>query len=327
MKCAYCGQQETDQHLFFTCIVPAQVWSPANPPFITNHIPEEEDGVQLSLSFLFQNDITDHNLCNKLFFLWYIWKARNDIRFQRKTWTANLIRLAAAAHINAHLDALQNPVSLDISLYTNNTSAGTEKRSFQASDPFLVSFPSSFAGTRCYTDATTLPDNQTSGTTQAGLGVFIINTDENPPISIFVKALLQESSSVLMAESAALALATDLLNQIQCTRYTIFSDNQQLVYFLNKSNLSNPPDWRIKPYSQSAANLLAIYSTQVRRIKRTQNQMADSLARQAFQAITSNRIQYDFRCSNPSHANDCPLLRAINSVTITSVNVLSALCF
>ena len=176
----------------------------------------------------------------------------------------------------------------------------------------------------CYTDAATLPDNLTSGTSQAGLGVFIINTDENPPISIFVKALLQESSSVLMAESTALALATDLLNQIQCTRYTIF--NQHLVHFLNQSNLSNPPDWRIKPYSKSAANLLAIYSTQVRRIKRTQNQMADSLARQAFQAITSNQIQYDFSCSNPSHANDCPLLRAINSVTITSVNVLSALC-
>ena len=157
MNCAYCGQQETDQHLFFTCTVPAQVWSSANPPFLTNHILEEEDGVQLSLSFLFQNDITDHDLCNKLFLLWYIWKARNDTRFQRKTWTANQIRLAAAAHINAHLDALQNPVSLDISLYTNNTSAGTEQRSFQTSDPFLVSFPSSFAGTRCYTDAATLP--------------------------------------------------------------------------------------------------------------------------------------------------------------------------
>jgi ribonuclease HI len=185
-----------------------------------------------------------------LFLLWYIWKARNDNRFQRKTWTTNQIKLAAAAHINAHLDALQNPVSpplQDISLYTNNTFAGTEQRSFQTTEPLLVSFPSSFAGTRCYTDAATLPDNNTSGTRQAGLGVFIINTDENPPTSIFIKALMQESSSVLMAESAALALAANLLNQIQCRRYTIFSDNQQLVQFLNKSNLSNPPDWRVKP--------------------------------------------------------------------------------
>nr|AAL68852.1 putative protein NP_196765.1 [Sorghum bicolor] len=263
------GSQEADQHLFFTCTVSNQVWSSANPPFLTNQIPEEDDGVQLSLSFFFQNDITDHDLCNKLFLLWYIWKARNDTRFQRKTWTANQIRLAAAARINAHLDALQNPNSLDISLFTNNTSAGTEQRSSQtSSDPFLVSFPSSFAGTRCYTDAATLPDNLNSDTSQAGLGVFIVNTDEHPPISIFVKALLQESSSVLMAESAALALATDLLKQIQCTRYTIFSNNQQLVNFLNQSDLSNPSDRRIKPYSQHAANLLAIFGTQ--HIKKSQ---------------------------------------------------------
>jgi len=257
--------------------VPAQVWSSANPPFLSNQIPEEEDGVQISLSFFFQNDITEHDLCNKMFLLWYIWKARNDNRFQRKTWSANQIKLAAAAHMNAHLEALQNPVSpplQDISLYTNNTSAGTEQRSFQTTDPFLVSFPSSFVGTRCYTDGATLLDNHTSGTRQAGLGVFIIITDENPLTSIFIKALVQESSSVLMVESAALALATNLLNQIQCRRYTIFSDNQQLVHFLNKSNLSNPSDWRIKPYSQSAANLLANYNTQVRKVKRSQNQMA-----------------------------------------------------
>ena len=64
-----------------------------------------------------------------------------------------------------------------------------------------------------------------------------------------------------MVESAALALAANLLNQIQCRWYTNFSDNQQLVHFLNESNHSNPLDWRIKPYTQSAANLLSINSS------------------------------------------------------------------
>jgi hypothetical protein len=142
-----------------------------------------------------------------------------------KTWTTNQIQLAAAAHINAHLDALQNTISpslQDNSLYTNNSSAGTEQRSIQTTDPLLVSFPSSFAGTRCYTDTSTLPDNDTSSTKQAGLGVFIINTEENAPTSIFIKAIMPESSSILMAESASLALAVNLLNQIQCRWYTIF---------------------------------------------------------------------------------------------------------
>jgi len=263
-----------------------------------------------------------------MFLLWYIWKAHNNNKFQRKTWTANQIQLAAATHINAHLDALQNPILPpleDLSHYTKNISAGTGQR-FSATDPFLVSFPSSIAGTRCYTDAATLPDNNTFVTKQADLGVFIINTEENPPTSIFIKAFMQESSSVLMAESAALALATNLLNQIQCRRSIILYDNQQLVHFLNEPNHSNPPDWRIKSYTQSAANLLSNNSLQVRRIKRSRNQMADSLARHAFQAIRSNNLEYYYSCTNPSHANDCPILRVINSVTISTVMVLSPSC-
>ena len=151
------------------------------------------------------------------------------------------------AHMNAHLDAFKNPsVSpLDnLSLYTNNISAGTGQRGLQtipATDRYLVIFPSSIAGNRCYTDAATTPDIDTSVTKQAGLGVLLINTDEHPPTSIFIKAIMQVSSSVIMEESAALAFAANLLNQLQCRRSTILSNNQQLVHFLNEFNHSNPP--------------------------------------------------------------------------------------
>ena len=39
--------------------------------------------------------------------MWYIWKARNDNRFQRKTWTPMQVYNAVAAHINTHLQAQQ----------------------------------------------------------------------------------------------------------------------------------------------------------------------------------------------------------------------------
>jgi len=39
--------------------------------------------------------------------MWYIWKARNDNRFQRKTWTPMQVHNAVAAHINTHLQAQQ----------------------------------------------------------------------------------------------------------------------------------------------------------------------------------------------------------------------------
>jgi len=146
-------------------------------------------------------------------------------------------------------------------------------------------------------------------------------------MSVFIKTTMQESYSVIMAESAAMALVSDILNQLQCRNTTILSDNQQLVYFLNGVNLSNPPDWRIKPFTQFTANLLSGTSSQVHRIKRNQNQMADSLAKQTLQALTTNQPAYTGTCTNSSHGNnDCPVLRAINDVTINSVMVLSASC-
>jgi len=138
-----------------------------------------------------------------------------------------------------------------------------------------------------------MPDLAVFVPRHAGLGIFIINTDVQPPLSIFVKATMQESSSVLMAESAAaMALAAVLLKQLQSHQATLLLDNQQVVHFLNGPNLSNPPDWRIKPYTQITATLLSETDSVVRRIKRTQNQMADSLAKQALCALQTNQLGY-----------------------------------
>ena len=98
-----------------------------------------------------------------------------------------------------------------------------------------------------------------------------------------------------------------------------------MVHFLNSPNLSNPPDCRIKPYTQITATLLSETDSVVRRIKKTQNQMADSLAKQALCALHTNKLGYS-GVSNPSHGNDCPVLRAINVVTINAVMVLTASC-
>ena len=86
-----------------------------------------------------------------------------------------------------------------------------------------------------------------------------------------------------MAESATIALAAQLLGHLQGHQKTLLSDNQQLVNFLNGSNLSNPPDWIIKPYTQITATLLLGTNLVVRRIGRTHNQMADSQALSALQ--------------------------------------------
>jgi hypothetical protein len=50
--CSYCGNIETDKHLFFLRDLPQQVWSSATPPLPINTIDADEDGVQQAFPFL-----------------------------------------------------------------------------------------------------------------------------------------------------------------------------------------------------------------------------------------------------------------------------------
>jgi hypothetical protein len=49
-------------------------------------------------------------------------------------------------------------------------------------------------------------------------------------------------STVLMAEAAALALATAITERMHLCHTNFLSDNQELVQFINTTDHSNPPD-------------------------------------------------------------------------------------
>jgi hypothetical protein len=60
---------------------------------------------------------------------------------------------------------------------------------------------------------------------------------------------MQVSSSVLMAETAVLALATSLLNRMGFPAANFFTDDQLLANYINSPDHSNLPDKRIKTYT------------------------------------------------------------------------------
>jgi hypothetical protein len=60
-----------------------------------------------------------------------------------------------------------------------------------------------------------------------------------------------------MAEAAALALATSLLQHMQVVDVHFLVDNQLLVNFINDLDSSNPLDWRITPYTSTVKKFLA----------------------------------------------------------------------
>jgi hypothetical protein len=136
---------------------------------------------------------------------------------------------------------------------------------------------------------------------------------------------MQVSSSVLMAESAALALATLICRNMNLQHVTFHSDCQLLVDCLNGPHSPNPPDWRIKPFTHFVQSS-RINSYRINKIPRAQNLMADSLARRALYNLLSCHPSSPLICTNSVHSQGCPLSLALRFVPLNSVFVLAASC-
>lgn len=83
--CTVYGAIEDDAHLFFHCQLPRAVWFSFSPPLRTDSLPQEHDGVQHILQTVLPDSISDAVFNKVLLTLWYLWKARNENRFGRKT--------------------------------------------------------------------------------------------------------------------------------------------------------------------------------------------------------------------------------------------------
>jgi hypothetical protein len=104
-----------------------------------------------------------------------------------------------------------------------------------------------------------------------------------------------------MAEAASLALAA-MINDLLNFNNTIFLlDCQKLVQFLNTADQSNPPEWRIKLFTQLFANCPGRRGSKIFKISRNFNTTADSLVKQAFNssAVFSSSLQHV--CTNSAH--------------------------
>ena len=104
----------------------------------------------------------------------------------------------------------------------------------------------------------------------------------HPPQNVYIKTAMKDSTLVLISEAAALALAVTVTDRLQLNHINFLSDSQQLVQFLNSSDHSNPPDWRIKPFTQI---ITQGRSTSIGvKVSRNMNHTADLLARQTLRA-------------------------------------------
>lgn len=318
--CTSCGAIENDVHLFFLCRTPRQVWAMIQQPPLIHTLDANEDGVQLALTVLFPNDPPEYLLCSNLFLLWYIWRARNDNRFQRKSWSPLQVFRTANAHlqeyINTHQQQQDDPQQQGSRLQHQGALPPDVLRQQPQNPTTLLS---------CYTDAALQPDSESLEYKTAGIGIYFINMQENPPNFLSFRALATNVSSVIMAEAIALALASAIASSFNFQRVTFHTDSGILQQFIDSQDHSHPPDWRMKPFTQFFINFASKSGATILKIPRSVNIIADSLAKTALLLADTVHQPSSLTCSYSSHCNLCPLSSSLSSPFPCTL-LLSALC-
>lgn len=124
-NCANCNLPENDSHLFFHCNFARAVWFSSKTPLRSSLLPFEQDGVQEALSTVVTTNTTDADLQRLMTTLWYIWIARNDLRFKNKQWSVLQVQYAVDADIsvvmqqNDKAQSIFNASALQMNLSSN----------------------------------------------------------------------------------------------------------------------------------------------------------------------------------------------------------------
>jgi len=63
--------------------------------------------VQLALAGILTPNVSDDTLIQIVTYLWFIWKARNELRFQKHKWSILQVHNSVHAHISMHLKELK----------------------------------------------------------------------------------------------------------------------------------------------------------------------------------------------------------------------------
>lgn len=339
-NCANCNMVENDAHLFFHCNFARAVWFSAKTPLRTSTLPLEQDGVQEILAVIINRNTSETDLQRIMTTLWYIWKARNDVRFHRKKWSVLQVHHAVEVDIEVSSSNSECAIQRGAKYAPNaqkSLPAGTQDednldQEFFQQDEFRLGLPSNqticrlpimLSGARCYSDASTTPDIDRATQRKAGLGIFILDPVHHH--KFFIKAQSTQATSVLMAEAAALALAAAVTKILNISEISFLTDSQVLVNFFNGCDLGSPPHWSIKPLTQRFLNDISNRRVQVLKIARNSNSTAHILATQAFRH--ANECDHsNTNCTNIRHESGCPLLMALQSVTWNFCTLVAASC-
>jgi len=313
-KCACCGNLETDNHLFFSCHFARAVWFAGTPSIRTDLLPQGPQGVQQEVSSLITPTTSMQEIQRLITTMWFLWKARNDLRFNKKEWKVSHVLHAVKADIH-----ISHTITQELQ---NQPSAPTQPQN--TAPPHNNTLPP-FPGTRCYVDAAITPDAQRSNPRQAGLGILIQGAQQTTLNNVFIQAVTDSALNPLQAETHALTLASAIIKTLDINQVQYLTDSKLLATTLHKQDpVTQAADWRTRPLiadflcNSEQANFTVI------KIPRQRNSTAHDLAAQA-------RSQADlpaclFACNNANHLAPCHVHLALQSIHWGNYRLISVSC-
>lgn len=336
----FCGLLENDSHLFFNCNFSRAVWFFARPSLRSSQLPNEQDGVQASLESLITPRTDDDNMLKIITTLWFIWKARNELRFRQTKWSVLQVHYAVRAYLHAFTSTLhkeelhqqQTQKSKRQMIFAGHqVEENNERHVSRGATPLpnennLNGLQISFLSQepKCFTDAAIAPDSHLEEPRKASLGIFIF--DPGKHLKIHIKAQAKGCSSVLMAEAASLSLASRISARLGIRHVNFYMDSMILATFLNGTNFDQPPDWRIKPYTQRFINDAKEISARVHKISRRLNSKAHTLAAMAFRETIFPPGTISIVCENPNHLAPCHLYGVLHDVPLDHCTFIAVIC-
>jgi len=300
-------------------------WNNRSPPELLPKS-QEQDGVQQCLAQIIGNRSSDEILVQVTAYLWFIWKARNDLRFRKRSWSVLQVHLAVNTHIQSFSRFQVKELRQNIQLEkTSDDNLDEPHRGRLHSHHLSPSYTSTDSPNeiRCYTHASIDPGVSQNSPKKAGLGIFL--QDQATNCSHYIKIQMDNITSVLMAEAAALAFAAEIAPKLDFQQVSFNTDNQLLVNCLKGANHSSSASWDSKPYTQKFINFSHGIRSQILKIPRSRNSIAHALARSVNNASLNNS-KIEFECKNPEHVDCCPLKLALDNVSWDCVPFIAASC-
>jgi ribonuclease HI len=311
-KCSRCGAAEDEMHLFFLCPFSKAAWF-SHPWYIKTE-PLVADC--MSIPDIIQKMLTSGhphiNLSNLYTYLWCLWKARNNMLFDRKLSRPTQVYLAANAIIQG--------TNLEKTTSKGDHQLAQPDKHLQTPSPYPLEKDSDlFAGNAIFCDA-----SWSSATEKAGIGVVIYMQANQHCQQVQVSALAPQAFSPLQAEAHAMHLAAKLagLPHIQDTHF--YTDSSVLASAVASTDIfAAPSHWEVRPLMAQIQLYPAFQRNRVAHIHRSRNVKAHHQARLAMK-IQSTSLA--IRCLS-SGAGQCPGKTILSDVScVLPYTLLSVKC-